>query len=321
MTTGLSANVSHTWTWQDVEWGAWDTVLQLTSACLGALGNLVVIMVLFHQRPVSRSTDTLIGSLAVADCLTSLFLLPFPRAITVPSNWLGHSYCWIVYTNGFQCTCITASMYILLLVCFDRYIAIVYPLKYRRYFSTGRVHCVVVVIWMGSLTSLFTGFCSRIEPVTHECMVLFPTELIRIFVGSLTFAFLYVIPVMTMFTTQILSARALLRQSRLFSSKSHPRPTYHLAARRKVLRMMTTVVAIFIVTLGPNQFAYFCYNLGVMPEWFYLGTLHRSTVVLASFNSFANPFIYAWQNKRFRQGFRDIFTVSNSDKTGMFGHI
>ena len=171
------------------------------------------------------------------------------------------------------------------------------------------------------LTSLFTGFCSRIEPSDPRMHGTVSHRIHKNLFGSLTFAFLYVIPVMTMFTTQILSARALLRQSRLFSSKSHPRPTYHLAARRKVLRMMTIVVAIFIVTLAPNQFAYFCYNLGVMPEWFYLGTLHRSTVVLASFNSFANPFIYAWQNKRFRQGFRDIFTMSNSDKTGIFGHI
>ena len=162
---------------------------------------------------------------------------------------------------------------------------------------------------------------SKIEPVTHECMGNFPSDFMRVFVGSLNFTFLYVIPVMTMFTTQILSARALLRQSRRFSPKSHTRPTYHLAARRKVLRMMTIVVAIFIVTLGPNQFAYFCFNLGVLPDWFYLGTLHRLTTVLASFNSFANPFIYAWQNKRFRQGFRDIWNMSDSDKTGIFGHI
>ena len=140
-------------------------------------------------------------------------------------------------------------MYILLLVCFDRYIAIVYPLKYHRYFSKGRVHCVVVVIWMCSLTNLFTAFRSRIEPVTHECIGSF---LLRIHEGFCRFSHLRVSLRDSsddyVHTTQILSARALLRQSRRFSSKSHSRPSYHLAARQKVLRMMTIVVAIFILS-------------------------------------------------------------------------
>ena len=83
MTTGLSANVSHTWTWQDVEWGAWDAILQMASACLGTFGNLVVIMVLFHQRPVSRSTD----NVDRFSCCSRLFDFVVP--VTFPESYNG----------------------------------------------------------------------------------------------------------------------------------------------------------------------------------------------------------------------------------------
>ncbi|XP_063956510.1 galanin receptor 2b-like [Lytechinus pictus] len=173
---------------------------------------------------------------------------------------------------------------------------------------------------MWSLINLWNNYRFKIDPTNQECIAEDLSEFTRIFTGSLNFIFLYAIPVMTMLITQILSARMLLRQSLRFAATSHSKPSYHLAARRRVLRMMAIVVATFIITIGPNQFVYFCYNLGVMPEWFYLGTLHRFTVVLASFNSCLNPFIYACQNKRFRQGVREIWTKSDTARAPIFGH-
>ncbi|KAJ8025427.1 Apelin receptor [Holothuria leucospilota] len=72
-----------------------------------------------------------------------------------------------------------------------------------------------------------------------------------------------------------------------------------LEARKKIVKMLATIVITFAICWAPNQFIFFAYNLGWnldFRSWYY----HVS--VLAAFcNSCMNPFIYAFQNGRYRR--------------------
>ncbi|XP_072170615.1 uncharacterized protein [Diadema setosum] len=86
------APLSSGWSWQAITWSWW-LILQMFTAMLGIVGNSLVIIVLFTRRQLSRSTDTLIGALAAADLLASVFMIPHPVPLTVPSSVLGQVYC------------------------------------------------------------------------------------------------------------------------------------------------------------------------------------------------------------------------------------
>ena len=87
------------WVLLPMKWSWW-VIVQLFSAILGICGNLLVMLVMFNKRRARRSTDTLIGALALADFLTSVFLIPHPQIATLPSDtWLAQVYCRIIHTS------------------------------------------------------------------------------------------------------------------------------------------------------------------------------------------------------------------------------
>ncbi|XP_003729483.1 G-protein coupled receptor 161-like [Strongylocentrotus purpuratus] len=282
-TASINGSDSPSWSWNEIDWGDWHTILQLVPACIGCLGNLVVIIVLIPPRSQNRSTDILIGHLAVADFLTSIFLLPIPVVRTVPRNWLGVLYCGFLGLSSCRIVCIFSAIYILLAICCDRFLAVVYPLQFNRWITRWRATLVVVCIWLGSSIGQYTTTFTRLDRAKYECTVISLRRYSQITAGSLNFLFVFAVPALTMLLSQIFIARTLLRQSRRFNSdRNLPpfRPSVHLVARRKVLKMMAIAVAVFVVTLGPNQTSYYCYNLGIVPQGYLSGDFHRFTILL-----------------------------------------
>ena len=167
-TVSINGSDSPTWSWNEIDWGDWHTILQLVPACIGCLGNLVVIIVLIPPRSQNRSTDILIGHLAVADFLKSIFLLPIPVVRTIPRNWVV-LYCGFLSFNSSRFVCILSSIYILLAICCDRFLAVVYPLQFNRWITRGRATLVVVCIWLGSSIGQYTTTFTRLDRAKYEC--------------------------------------------------------------------------------------------------------------------------------------------------------
>ncbi|KAJ8026925.1 Apelin receptor [Holothuria leucospilota] len=72
-----------------------------------------------------------------------------------------------------------------------------------------------------------------------------------------------------------------------------------LEARKKVVKMLATVVITFAICWAPNQFMFLAYNLGWnldFRSWYY-----HVSVLTAFCNSCMNPFIYAFKNGRYRR--------------------
>ncbi|XP_072179359.1 allatostatin-A receptor-like [Diadema setosum] len=85
------------WTWRIV-W-SWTNLLQLLLMVVGIVGNLLVIFALLGRKAARYSTDIFIGALAVADFLTSVFMIPIPVAERVPDTLAGNVYCKLVFSS------------------------------------------------------------------------------------------------------------------------------------------------------------------------------------------------------------------------------
>ncbi|XP_071498346.1 allatostatin-A receptor-like [Diadema antillarum] len=314
------------WQWIPISW-TWNLVVQLISAIVGIVGNLLVIVVLFQRRAKSRSMDTLIGGLAVADFLTSVFIIPIPRASFVPKTLQGEVYCRFVATYILLWNCITASSYLLMAISVERYLAVVFPFQFNRYVTRHRVSIFIAVVWLLSFLSGVHAFIVYgVSELTHNCVEIYLSRRARILIAYYWFCLRLVIPCFTMIITQLLIARQLNKQAAFFNDAANTHamdggkqtPSFHIVARNRVIKMMFIVILIYIICWSPNQIAYLGYNLGWVPLSFLNSPLQQVLTVLGFFNSCANPVIYAARYPEFRAALGDMFTCTSPTDTPLF---
>ncbi|XP_071495085.1 QRFP-like peptide receptor [Diadema antillarum] len=291
---------------------------------LGIVGNLTVILVLFQRRHACRSTDALIGALAVADFFTSVFMVPLPRPLKVPGTWLGDVYCKVVYTSLLMWVSVGASVFILTLIPIERYIAIVHPLHFKRLVTRQRVAKAVAMSWLVAfLVNLYLLFVAGAKG--GRCTEVFQSWTAQIITGCVLFLVQFLIPAVIMLVAQILTALMLHRQSRRRIGEdskcdnSNPSAKY-LVARKNVLKILFLVVGVYLISWTPTHTVYLLYNLRVLSASYLYGPLFTALNVLAFCNSCANPVIYTIRNPEFRKAIVELFKspTSSSGKAALF---
>ncbi|CAJ0920605.1 unnamed protein product, partial [Mesorhabditis belari] len=114
------------------------------------LGNALVIAAVLLRRRLRSATGLLILSLAFADLLVGTVILPFSIANEVLNEyWIfGQTWCTMWLTMDiWMCT---ASIYNLVAISIDRYIAIIKPLNYPMLVTKFRARCIVAFVWISS---------------------------------------------------------------------------------------------------------------------------------------------------------------------------
>ncbi|XP_072181266.1 galanin receptor 2a-like [Diadema setosum] len=310
------------WSWGRMEW-SWNAIFQLMSTILGVCGNLLVIIVILRRHSGIRSTDILVGNLAIADLLTSLFWVPHPPAEVVPDTWAGIAYCKVWHGYYPMWTSVTASIYTLVAISFDRLYAVLYPMRFYRSVRRKRVVTVVIVLWIGSaIFSSSTLYTITVDGETMKC-VFSSSPHAQVVLGIVTFTIRLAFPTTILFTTQIAIARS-LRRAALIAPKETLREkaatSFHSVARRRIINLMLIVVVVYVTCWGPNQLAFVAFNLGIIPATYLYSRVHWVFITLALCNSWVNPFIYTLRHQRFRKALQELFT-GRSTNTPIFGDL
>ncbi|XP_072181269.1 allatostatin-A receptor-like [Diadema setosum] len=310
-----------TWSWHPMQW-SWYIIGELVTAILGIMGNLLVIVVIFCRRSKSRSTDILVGHLACADLLTSLFLVPYPELNTIPYTWFGALFCKVFKGNYLMWTSVTASIYILSAISIDRYFAVVYPLHFKRFISRRFVIAVVAMIWIGaSVLMIPIILINNADVNPGKCIFHLPFPKLQVAFGLFTFIIRLAIPTIIMLFTQVTIARVLRREAARFKSQKTAQSlpsSFHDVARARVLELLLLVVVVYIVCWAPDQLAFLSFNLGLVPDSHFASPLHRILIVLAFCNSCANPIIYTFRHKKFRGAAKDLFKGVTASRSPIF---
>ena len=115
------------------------------------VGNLLVICAFFRTRRLQTVTNYFIASLAFADALVALFVLPLSiYAYQRDRSWkLGLILCdlW-VSSDVLLCT---SSILNLTCISIDRYMAITRPLTYAAYRSKFLARVMILLVWIASV--------------------------------------------------------------------------------------------------------------------------------------------------------------------------
>ncbi|XP_037811606.1 allatostatin-A receptor-like, partial [Lucilia sericata] len=118
----------------------------------GLLGNALVILVVVANQQMRSTTNLLIINLAVSDILFVIFCVPFTATDYVLPEWpFGNLWCkFVQYMIVVTCHC---SVYTLVLMSFDRFLAVVHPVTSMSLRTERNATLAIILAWILIITT------------------------------------------------------------------------------------------------------------------------------------------------------------------------
>ncbi|XP_057209457.1 trace amine-associated receptor 13c-like [Triplophysa rosa] len=128
-------------------------LLLLSAMIVTILGNSVVIISIAHFRQLQTPTNILVMSLALADLLLGVMVMPFSIIRSVTGCWYyGDAVCLL--HSSFDLFLTSVSIFHLIFIAIDRYQAVCHPLQYPTRVTIPVAWVMVLLSW--SLAALYS---------------------------------------------------------------------------------------------------------------------------------------------------------------------
>ncbi|XP_007894666.1 adenosine receptor A2b [Callorhinchus milii] len=296
--------------------------VEVLIAVLAILGNVLVCWAVSINTNLKTATNYFLVSLAVADIAVGLFAIPFAIVISIglPTDFHG-----CLFLVSFVLVQTQSSIFSLLAVAIDRYLAIKVHLRYKGLVTGRRAKLIIAVFWILSfvigLIPLFGWSGSKeclnkTNPVTPtdngscqvQCLFLNVIDMgymvyFNFFGCVLTPLIIMLVIYLKIFTV----VRKQLRQIEHSSINSDTSRTF-LQKQLNAAKSLSIIVGFFAFCWLPLHILN-CINL-LHNDYF--RTLHHNfmdvAIVLSHAHSVGNPVIYASRIQEFRKTFHQIIT-------------
>ncbi|NP_001280515.1 dopamine D2-like receptor [Tribolium castaneum] len=135
-------------------------------------GNVLVILSVYRERTLQSATNYFIVSLALADLLVAVVVMPFAVYVLVNGAWTLPGFVCDFYI-AMDVTCSTSSIFNLVAISIDRYIAVTQPIKYAKHKNNRRVWLTIALVWMISAaigSPIVLGLNNTPDRVADACL-------------------------------------------------------------------------------------------------------------------------------------------------------
>ncbi|XP_076052169.1 RYamide receptor-like [Oratosquilla oratoria] len=296
-------------------------VLYCTILVVAVLGNCLVVYVVVSSAKMRTVTNYFIANLAMGDLFMAIFCVPFSFLSTlVLQYWpFGGELCVIV--NYLQAVSVFVSAYTLVAISFDRYLAIIYPLRPRM--TRLQAKMIITTVWVLSLlTTLPIAFFSSLwQPPTNfyrffdrsVCMEDWGEEgeggdmrkKMKAAYGVTLMMLQYFLPITVLVFTYSRIAIVVWGKKSLGETPAHVDRIAR--SKRKMIKMMVTVVFVY-------TFCWLPFNVLIVvrdyhPEvdnWEPIVYMWAAFHWLAMSHTCYNPLILCWMNLKFRARFATV---------------
>ncbi|KAI8130589.1 hypothetical protein FF38_12734 [Lucilia cuprina] len=285
-------------------------------ALTGFFGNILVILVVCLNKQMHSTTNLLIVNLAVADLLFVIFCIPFTAADYVADSWpFGDLWCrtvqYLIVVAAFT------SIYTLVLMSIDRFLAVVHPIRSRMLRTEKITKICIAAIWtiilLVCLPVAFTHGVVKTDdddpdfPEFEVCQFI-PND----FLGLQTYQIIfftssYLLPLM------VISGLYMRMITRLWRQGSGVRMSVESQrGRKRVTRLVVVVVIAFASLWLPVQLILLLKALYIYhADTKFTVILQVVAQTLAYASSCINPVLYAFLSDNFRKAFHKAINCSN----------
>lgn len=274
----------------------------------GFVGNLLVVITVVCNQQMRNTTNLLIFNLSFADLLFVCFCIPFTAVDYSFGQWpFGESWCKMVQ----YLISVTAyiSIYTLVLMSLDRFMAVCYPVSRVRNERNALISIVIlwaVVLIINVPTYLAHGLheYSDLDHTRNFTSCMFLEEDNALLTWStfhiVMFASSYLLPLILISGLYLVMLMRLWK-SNLTQSEESKR------GKRRVTRLVLIVVACFAILWLPIQTILLLKSLKLFQAQNHLTiALQISAHILAYTSSCINPLLYAFLSDNFRKSFRKV---------------
>lgn len=284
---------------------------------IGVVGNSMVVAVTYRYMKLKTVANVFVLNLAVSD-LTFLITLPMWATFTATGYYWPFGGFLCKASAGLVIFNLYTSIFFLTALSIDRYLAIVHPVRSRRYRTVVYARITCVLIWLFAfLLSVPTALTRDVHNInkTTVCAVLHPANentmrlkhlLLAISLMKSLLGFL--VPFLIIITCYCLIGRALL-VARHIQKSARSRDD-------EVLRMLAAAVLAFFLCWAPHQVFHFMQvltQLKVLEKCAILEIIDTAmpfTICIAYFNSCVNPIVYGFVGRNFRKNLLRLLCCS-----------
>ncbi|KFP78106.1 PREDICTED: adenosine receptor A2b [Acanthisitta chloris] len=287
-------------------------VLELIIAVLSIAGNVLVCWAVAINSTLKNATNYFLVSLAVADIAVGLLAIPFAITISIGFRVDFHS---CLFFACFVLVLTQSSIFSLLAVAIDRYLAIKIPLRYNSLVTGKRARGLIAVLWLLSfgigLTPLMGWHKEQTcTNTTNEtgCFIscLFENVVTMSYMVYFNFFGCVLLPLVIMLGIYIKIFMVACKQLHQMELMGNSRTT--LQKEVHAAKSLAIIVGLFAFCWLPlhilNCITQFHEELSKSkPEW-----VMYMAIILSHANSVINPIIYAYRIRDFRYTFRKIIS-------------
>ena len=302
-----------------------DLKIGLTSAyvvifLVALFGNSVGLYVTLNKKESSSisAINLFIGNMAVADLLLTITNMPFSVA------FLYRKTLWIGGTLG-SITCkallyvipvfISASVFTMMLISFDRFYAIFYPLKGKFFRKPKVLSSTIWVLSFGLMSPNVLLFQTiETQPGVYHCLQEWPwappndtdfTETYKVLKSFhiCVFVIVYALPLsITIIIYSLICRKLWLRK--IPGNVTNTNLAAEKGLKRKVTRLLVITCVVFAVCWFPVYVNHYFWYVRPNQEYKLTTPVQLLFNWIAHANSALNPCLYILLNEKFRQKFQ-----------------